>query len=368
MSNPVSRMPVVDALKAIACLMIVLHHMAVYGPMSDVAYPLFPGLIDWLFQYGRVAVQAFFVMSGFLAAKKFAPYGVSLVAEPLQIIAQRYLRLAVPYLAALTLAIICAALAREWTNHESIPAAPSFPQLLAHALLLQDLLGHSALSAGVWYIAIDFQLFALSMLLLWLSRQLEYRSPKLRLTAPLLIAVMTLASLFAFNRDVTWDKTAFYFFGSYGLGILSYWATSNRYGALWLALLGLLVSTALLVEFRYRIAVAGILMLALGFARQGGGLENWPMPRSLTYLGRISFSVFLVHYPLLMIVNTAFSSLFPQHPVANAFGLVVAIGISFLGGALFYNWVESRPLTGKMRLLLPAGFLASGLLAASGIG
>ena len=52
-------MPVVDALKAIACLMIVLHHLSVYGPMSDVAYPLFPGLIDWLYQYGRMAVQAF---------------------------------------------------------------------------------------------------------------------------------------------------------------------------------------------------------------------------------------------------------------------------------------------------------------------
>jgi peptidoglycan/LPS O-acetylase OafA/YrhL len=37
MSTDVSRMPVVDALKAIACLMIVLHHLSAYGPMSDVA-------------------------------------------------------------------------------------------------------------------------------------------------------------------------------------------------------------------------------------------------------------------------------------------------------------------------------------------
>ena len=62
-------MPLLDAFKAIACLMIVLHHLAVYGPMSDAAYPLFPGLIDWLYQYGRMAVQAFFVMAGFLAAR-----------------------------------------------------------------------------------------------------------------------------------------------------------------------------------------------------------------------------------------------------------------------------------------------------------
>lgn len=359
-------MPVVDALKAIACLTIVLHHLSVYGPMSDVAYPLFPGLIDWLYQYGRMAVQAFFVMAGFLVARKLAPHGVSLVAEPVRIIAQRYIRLALPYLAALTLAIGCAALAREMMNHDSIPDAPSIAQLLMHALLLQDLLDQEALSAGVWYIAIDFQLFSLTVFLFWLSRQFESRSSRLKAMGPLVVAVLTLASLFVFNRDDAWDETAFYFFGSYGLGMLSYWASNSRYGTLRLALLGVLVAAALLAEFRYRIAVAGILMLVLGLARQYGELESWPVPRPLTYLGRISFSIFLVHFPLLLIVNATFFHLFPHQPVANAFGLILALGVSILGGALFYKWVESQPFTNKKHLLLPAGFLASGLLAASG--
>lgn len=359
-------MPVVDALKAIACLMIVLHHLAVYGPMSDVAYPLFPGLIDWFYQYGRMAVQAFFVMAGFLAARKFAPQGASLVDGPVQIIMQRYFRLAIPYLAALLLAIACAALARGWLSHDSIPDAPSIPQLLAHALLLQDLLDQDALSAGVWYIAIDFQLFALATLLFWLSRRLECRSARLRAAGLILVAGLTLASLFVFNRNAGWDETAFYFFGSYGLGILAYWASNHRYGTLWMLLLGVVVILALLVEFRYRIAVAGAVMLLLGLARQGGW-GNWTVPQPLTYLGRISFSVFLVHFPLILMVNAAFFLLFPHQPVANAWGLVLSVAISILGGALFYKWVESRPLASKLQLLLPAGLLAGGLLAASGI-
>lgn len=367
MRADVSRMPVVDILKAIACLLIVLHHLAFYGPMSDAAYPLFPGLIDWLFQYGRMAVQAFFVMAGFLAARKLAPRGVSLVDGPLRLIAQRYLRLALPYLAALTLAIGCAALAREWMNHDSIPDAPSLPQLLAHALLLHDLLDQEALSAGVWYIAIDFQLFALSAFLFWLSHRLESRAPSLRATGPLLVLGLTLASLFVFNRDAVWDETALYFFGSYGLGMLAYWASNSRYSTYWLVLLGFLVSAALLVEFRDRIAVAGVVTLLLVLARQGSGLGAWPVPRPVSYLGRISFSVFLVHFPLLLLVNAAFSVFFPHQPVANAYGLILGLGVSILGGALFYKWVESRPLTDKMHLLLPAGFLASGLLAAAGI-
>lgn len=361
-------MPLVDALKAIACLLIVSHHLAFYGPMSDLAYPLIPGLIDWLYEYGRMAVQVFFVVAGFLLAGKLAPCGASLVSDPVQAIKRRYVRLVMPYLAALTLAIGCAALARGWMVHESIPGAPDLPQLLAHAFLLQGLLDQEALSAGVWYVAIDFQLFALAAALLWLSGRIERLYPKLKATAPVLIAGLTMASLFVFNRDESWDETAFYFFGSYGLGVLSYWASNRPHRTLWLALLGMLVMAALLADFRYRIAVAGVVALMLGLARQYGALKSWPVPNFLTYLGRISYSIFLVHFPLSLIVNATFFRFFPHQPAISAFGLVLAFCISIMGGALFFRWVESLPLTNRVHLLLPAGFVTTGLLVALRIG
>lgn len=61
-----TRLPLVDALKAIASQLIVLHHLAFYGPMSDVAFPLAPSAISWLSEYGRMAVQVFLVIGGFL--------------------------------------------------------------------------------------------------------------------------------------------------------------------------------------------------------------------------------------------------------------------------------------------------------------
>lgn len=367
MKSDASRLPVLDAFKAIACLLIVLHHLAVYGPMSDVAYPLFPALTDWLYQYGRMAVQAFFVMAGFLAARKLAPLGISQVEAPGSIIRQRYMRLAIPYLAALMLAIGCAALARGWINHNSIPDAPSIPQLLAHVLLLQDLLGQDALSAGIWYIAIDFQLFALTVLLLWFPSRIGFIHEKLRTTAPLLVVALIASSLFAFNRDQGLDHTAFYFFGSYGFGILAYWASNSRYRTFWLGLLATLIIAALLVEFRDRIAVAGTLALLLALSKPYGGKGNWALLHPLAYLGRISFSIFLVHFPLILLVNASFFHFFPQQPVANAFGLILALGISILGGSLFYQWIESRAPSKKLHLLLPAGLLASSLLAGLGV-
>ncbi|MCO6427380.1 hypothetical protein [Nitrosomonas communis] len=66
---------------------------------ARLAYPLIPGLIDWLREHGRVAVQVFFVIAGFLSAKKLASSGISLVTEPIHAIKQRYGRLIIPYLA-----------------------------------------------------------------------------------------------------------------------------------------------------------------------------------------------------------------------------------------------------------------------------
>ncbi len=364
----VSRMPCVDALKAVACLSIVLHHLAFYGPMSDVAYPLMPALIDLFYQYGRMAVQAFFVIAGFLLAAKFAPHGKSTIGNPLHSISQRYLRLAIPYLVALVCAILCAALAREWLTHDSIPAAPTFSQFLPHVFFLQDILGQDALSAGVWYVAIDLQLFAVAAFLLWAAGGIEAAYPTLRFIGPLAIAMLTAASLFVFNRNKALDISALYFFGSYGLGALAYWASRRRHGMTWLAILAAVVAAALLVDFRARILVAGSVMLMLGIARQSGMLERWQMPDCLTWLGRISYSVFLIHFPLCMIVNAVFFHFFPQQPFANAVGMFVALCASIGGGALLFRWVEDRPPTGKRRFLVPTGFLVSILAAHQMVG
>ncbi|GLT23715.1 hypothetical protein GCM10007933_31830 [Zoogloea oryzae] len=357
-----SRLPAIDALKAIACVLIVLHHLAFYGPMADVAKPLMPGVIGFLDEYARMAVQVFLVVSGFLFAGKFGP--VALSGAPLNLLIQRYTRLVVPYSGALLLAIACSALAGVWMEHRSISDVPDLGQLLAHVLLLHDLLDQEALSAGVWYVAIDFQLFALAVLLLWLPG----RVAALRPLAPALVAAMTLAALFGFNRDAFWDETAFYFFGSFGIGILAGWAIRQPRSGLWLAALTVVAVTALAVDFRPRIAVATTVMLFLGLAGRSGFLYTMPVPAAVSRLARISYSVFLVHFPLCLLVNATFITLFPTHPMVNAIGMLVALGISIVGGELFYRGIESRPLPVRLRLLFPAGVVAGGWLAALALG
>ena len=76
-------MPLVDALKAIASQLIVLHHLSAYGPLSLTMREAFPGTMGWLFEYGRMAVQVFLVIGGFLAARALSGEGQALAGSPL---------------------------------------------------------------------------------------------------------------------------------------------------------------------------------------------------------------------------------------------------------------------------------------------
>ncbi len=333
-ADHVSRMPLIDALKAICCLLIVMHHLAIYGPMSDIAYPLIPAVIDWLREYGRVAVQMFFVIAGFLSVAKLAPQGLSLVKEPIRLIRQRYLRLIIPYLAALMVAMGCAALARIWMSHVSIPAAPNLFQLFAHIFLLHDLLNQEVLSAGIWYVAIDFQLFVLTILLLWISNQIQTQYSGLQTISLILIVSLTTISLFFFNRDSYWDETALYYFGSYGLGILIYWASLSQHRIFWFLILTTLIFVTLTIDFRSRIAVAGGVMLILGLARYYGVMESKLVPGYLSYIGRASYSIFLVHFSISLVINAVFFRFLPHQSIIHLFGLLLAVGAS-IGGLKF---------------------------------
>jgi peptidoglycan/LPS O-acetylase OafA/YrhL len=323
-------MPLVDALKAIASQLIVLHHLSAYGPLAKAAHDALPGTMDWLYDYARIAVQVFLVVAGFLAARGLAADGRATFGNPLPLVWRRYLRLALPYFAALALAIAGAALADIWLDDEAIPAPPHLLQLVAHALLLHSLLDADALSAGIWYIAIDFQLFALAALLLWAGRGAG---------AVLLLTAGT-ASLFWWNRDAGLDNWAIYFMGSYALGAAAWWAGDTRRPAGWIALIAGVAVAALLVDFRLRIAVALAVALLLATSRRSGLLGRWPDWAPFAFLGRISYALFLVHFPVVLLANALFVRFGWTSPGMAVFGILAAWTASVALATLFHRGVE----------------------------
>ncbi|PHM21160.1 MAG: GTP cyclohydrolase [Curvibacter sp. PD_MW3] len=334
-----SRQTHIDALKLIGSQLIVLHHFAAYGPLADAMSHAAPHLSAWLYDYARMAVQVFLVLGGYLAARNLAPEGQIRIGSPWRTLWRRYQRLVLPFVAALLLAVAAAMLARHWLSDDFIPAAPTLGQTLSHALLLHGVLGQESLSAGVWYVAIDFQLFALMTLLLWLGQR--------RLWAVLLVLGLVLASLFFFNRHEDWDNWAIYFFGAYGMGALAYWVGSSRHPGKLIGLLALAGLLALVLDFRGRIALALVvaLLLALVQWRDHTRLLQSAMPaplaRAVGLLGQSSYALFLIHFPVLMLGNALFAHLQLSNSVAAMGVLLASWAICLALALLFQRWVEA---------------------------
>ena len=354
-----SRNALIDSVKGLACATIVAHHLAFYGPMSDSAHDLIPSVVDVLSEYGRMAVQVFLVLGGYLAAASLAPDGVLREGPAAQHIGRRFVRLIVPYAVALLVAVLAAALVRPILEHPSVPGEPELHQLLANALLLQDIVGEEALSAGVWYVAIDFQLFACAVLLL---AALRHAPARVQRWAPGMVAAGGALSLLVFNRMPDQDMWAWYFWGSYSLGMCAFWAARAPRAWAWglgMAAVGLL---ALWLEFRARIAVALVAALLLMAVKRHG--VAWRGADWLPRLGQMSYSVFLVHFSVCLLVNAVVNHLWPDAPWPNLLGMVLAFGLSIAAGRLLYLRVERHVPSWSVALRWQAGMVGTGMLVA----
>ncbi len=337
----------IDALKCVAAQLIVLHHFALYGPLSQGLAQAAPDMAQWLRQYALMAVHVFLAMGGFLAARSLCAQGAG---RPwLSAVAERYARLMPPFALALLLAVVCSALARAWLNDDFIPAAPTLWQILAHLGLVQDIADVESLSAGVWYVAMDFQLYALLALLL-------RSGPRLGLA--LVLALMA-ASLLVFNRQPELDEWALYFFGSYGLGVAAWRASGSPHVHRWLAALALLGLGALALEFRERLLLALTTALALGLwerhslmashaSAQGSSRWRQALRAGMAQQGASSFALFLLHFPALLLANAFYSTQTAQSPTDAVAVLLAAWLVSVLGAMAFHRWIE-QPLNRLIR-------------------
>ncbi|WP_157991411.1 acyltransferase family protein [Caldimonas tepidiphila] len=369
------RLAELELLRALAAQLIVWHHLAYYGPMSGAAQALAPALFEALAQHGRLAVQVFLVLAGFLAAKSLAPDARPAPLHPLRQLGRRAARLMPAYWVALALAVAAATLARLSMDHEVIPQSPASGELLAHLLLLHTVLGIDSLSAGVWYVAIDLQLFALLAGLAWLARGL---APRLGMRAqtllPMMVVLLAGASMWHFNRDPGWDAWGPYFFGSYALGIAAAWLAgpaAARGAAVAIVLLAL---GALAADFRVRLALAlGTALLVWGLTRRP--LPRWPAAadRLVGLLARTSYATFLVHFPVMLLVAALVQRVAPDDAALNAAALVLTWLASLALAALVQRHVEQPaaawlarggPAAGRTRrqsLLLLLGLALAGL-------
>jgi peptidoglycan/LPS O-acetylase OafA/YrhL len=342
----------IDFLKVFAALLIILHHLSNYGQIAQDARAVLPGIMTWLFEYGRYAVQIFLVMAGYLAAQSLTRYAnVKFSAQGLlKVILNRYLRLFAPYTIALILTIACAYVARFWVNDEFVGESETLSQFLAHLFFIQGILGLDSISAGAWYIAIDWQLYSvLAILLISFPR---YQA------VIWVMSVLAVSSLLFFNRSGLYEAYFIYFIGSYGLGVLAYLAkcfdnqSVNRLAKIALLVIGIIIAISSFQEIWLRNFLAWFVAIALLL----WGNKSYPSADS-KILGAIawgsqrSYCAFLIHFALILLANTLYiaTGLYAHESGGLAIALMLGVvGCSTIAANYLYRWIEVPALKLKI--------------------
>lgn len=337
-----SRNSTIDILKAFASQVIVMHHLLLYTPMSPTLQAEWPALLGFIADEGRYVVQIFLVIGGYLACQSlFSMLQQDRLVAPWRLVKKRYVRLAKPFWVAIAVAVILSWLAGKVAVHDEVSDLPGLMQLLAHVFLLHDVVGVEALSAGVWYVAIDLQLFAVMVLMAWLSQRLGKTSwiqPEYALL--LLAGAMAVSSLWWWNLHAGHDEWAWYFFGSYGLGVIAYWAQRDGKVGIGSVLIAGLLSMALWIEWRERLLLTGLTALLLLNSSRLEQLVATLARGPIRWLGDISYSVFLIHYGIAVLASSVVIALNLQGMLSNLLAFVVTWAISILAGWVLYRVVE----------------------------
>jgi peptidoglycan/LPS O-acetylase OafA/YrhL len=353
------RYPVLDALRAVAILLVLARHWAV---ASLGAYGSVPGgPLAVLAANGWIGVDLFFVLSGFLIGSHFAgPHARPLSESTVQ---DFYRRRAFRTLPLYWGVILLCWLSAPWT------LAPAFSplSLLTHMLFLQDYFG-SDVMVTLWSLAVEEKFYLAAPLLLFLLLRAG------RNTACVILAVATVLlgwSMLASARDVTpGDYAAFFWavrapFHHAALGILAGLLVAVQHGAssqrgasrqLLLALAALLLALHCVrdwLDVGNWTVVCGVIALSCCLfallVRCGLAVNcRWPAfgaARPLRYIAKLSYALYLVHYPLIEPAIKASQSLTSGHvaPVLSSLLFLAIYGALSWAAAWLLHVALERP-------------------------
>lgn len=334
----------IDLLKALASQIIVLHHLLLYTPMSPMLQAEWPTLLGLVADEGRYVVQLFLVIGGFLAAQSM--FGLleknkNIAVWPL--FKKRFMRLAKPFWVALFAAVLLGWLGSQIAMHDEISGLPGLGQVLAHALLLHDIVEVEALSAGVWYVAIDLQLYTLLLAGSWLGQKLgTFERIEAGQVLLLLAVSMTLASLWLWNRNAEHEEWAWYFFGAYGMGVLAWHAHDKRWKLAASALITGMLAIALWIDWRERLLLTGIAAVLLMNSAHIEQFVSKLVIRPVRWLGDVSYSVFLIHYGVAVFASSVVIALGLSSFAEMLTAFLLTWATSVLAGWLLFHGVENR--------------------------
>jgi len=312
-----SRIKTVDALRGIASASVCLFHLT-NGPTPFVFLP--EGPLKSLGSFGKLGVQVFFVISGFIIPYSLFKAGYRLNQYGIFII-KRIVRLDPPYLATILFVIVLGYLSAMVPGFHGPPYRVTIPQVLLHLAYLNVFFDGNWLVGAFWTLAIEFQYYLLMGLLFPL---ISHKHTGMRLLIFLLLGSMAIQ----FPDHHFLPHWLFLFM----MGMLAFQRRSGLIGGgtFW----GVLAMLAGGACYTLEPAMAGA-GLAATLAITFGNFRN----RVLLFFGTISYSLYLVHMPVgSKVINLGYRF---GHGMAAKLSLIATgFVLSVAVAGLLYRFVE----------------------------
>lgn len=325
-----------DGVRGLAALAVVCHHLldgTVLGPVLD---RIFPGPLTFFCHHGARGVQVFFVISGFVVAHALRRTEPTFRAAG-NFILRRQLRLDPPYWTAL--AVTLAVMALEWCVPGLTPRRlPGVGEVLLNMCYLQNVTGVTQVLGVAWTLCIEVQFYLVFIFLVTFCRMVANGPvPSLLIFA---VGGLGLLSLFEHTSEVATPPWLLPFWFYFVAGIFCYWHLHGRLGAVvfWTFIGALAVAAWHDQDGRTAVGLATVLVFyAVGRA---GRLTTWLGHSVFGYLGKISYSLYLIHLPVLLVILRAGYKLTGENQVAAVGWFVLALLTSIATAHVFCVYVE----------------------------
>ncbi len=369
------RLVYIDGLRGAASLAVACYHITRYTPIATAARGFIPEFLQGIFDRGWVGVQVFFVISGFVIAysvrnARVTPGYVANYAL------RRSLRLDPPYWTTIAFVLLLHAvlhLGLGWVSllDEPEPLSPplSWWLVLCHVLYIHKINGYDSLSAGFWTLCIEVQFYLLYVTSLGLAQSVGRLFPRRKsreasdsesqpgawtptgICLAVALGAFAVASLWVFSVDrEKYENWLSFFFYLFFPGCAACWVLTRQVpavvfwgyfalavGRLWFV--GGLESVGEMFELKAALVTA-LSILVLGRTGRLTTALNWHW---LQYLGRISYSLYLIHFPVSHFICTAVDrwNNGPPSPAISAGVLLASLLASIACAHLLHVFVEA---------------------------
>jgi peptidoglycan/LPS O-acetylase OafA/YrhL len=269
---------------------------------------------------GYLGVYAFFVISGFVIPYAMQSLKYEFPRDAGSFLLRRLIRLEPPYIVSVFLAFAIQYLAARAPGYHGAPYNFDVEEFALQFVYLPTWLGKEWINGVAWTLAIEFQYY---VLMLFIVPLLLSSSERKRWLFLLLIVALSFIS-------ADW-RAVFRFLPCFGLGFVAFLRFTDR-----------------LARDPFIAILAGFTALAcwrLGYpvglvAVASAGLIFVPIRRPvplLSFLGTISYSLYLVHWAVGTRVENLSARMFP-----GAVSILIAFVSSFIAAYLLWRFVE-RP-------------------------